>query len=51
MIKYPSIIPTISKVCTVLGRDLFKDLGGGFPPPKLTSLVPKLLPLQIADHG
>ena len=24
---------------------------GGFPPPKLTSLVPKLLPLQIAYHG
>ena len=41
---------TISGGCTMFGRDLFQDLGG-FPPPKLTSLVQKLIPLQIACHN
>ena len=49
-IIYPSIIPTISEGCTVLWRDLFQD-PGGFPPPNLTSLVPKIIPLKILDHG
>ena len=42
-------IPNINGFCIVFGRYLFQD-PGGFPPPKLTSLVLKLIPLKIEDQ-